>query len=277
VDVTRTVLWSATLGPRPLLARAAAAAAGGYRVLSVSPADDEGLREVGVTPGEAQRRVRDMGVELSILDGISEWYPHPPPRRPFPGAAFGVEDIMRIATAFGVSSISAIAPFPSDVTVDDLAACFASLCDRAGEDGIRIHLEFTPVPPVPDLRTAWRVVSLAGRPTGGIVLDTWHFFRGDPDLDLLATVPGERIMAVQVSDGNPQFVESLIKDTFRHRLLPGEGSFDLAGVLRCLAATGGLNQVGPEVLSEQLFGLAAADAALVAARSFDRLVEGIER
>jgi sugar phosphate isomerase/epimerase len=275
MDIRRTVLWSATLGPRPLGERVAAAAASGYPVLSVSPADEAQLAALGSRPGEARRRARDQGVELSILDGITEWYPHPPPKRPFPGAAFSVDDILRIGVAFDVASISALAPFPSDIGVDDLAGHFAALCDRAAEHGIRIHLEFTPVPPVPDLTTAWEVVSLAGRASGGIVFDTWHFYRGNPDFGVLASVPGERIMAVQVSDGKPEFRESLIKDTFRHRLLPGDGSFDLSRVLRALGAIGGLNQVGPEVLSEDLFALPAADAARRAAQSFDRLVAGM--
>ena len=40
----------------------------------------------------------------------------------------------------------------------------------------------------------------ADRANGGIVFDTWHFFRGDPDFDLLATVPGDRIYCVQIDD-----------------------------------------------------------------------------
>jgi sugar phosphate isomerase/epimerase len=268
----RTVLWSATLGPRPLVERVEAAAASGYPVLSLGSNDEgEAAASTGRNAGELRRWARDLGVELSILDGISEWYPHHPPKRSFGSAAFSADDVLRMGTAFGVDSVGAIAPFPSDASVEELAEHFAVLCDLAADRGIRIQLEFTPFPAVPDLTTAWEIVRLADRPNGGILLDTWHFFRGNPDFEVLATVPGERIMAVQISDGGPELQESLIKDTFRHRLLPGDGSFDLTRVLRTLDATGGLNLVGPEVLSDELFELPANEAARVCAESFDRL------
>ena len=102
-----------------------------------------------------------------------------------------------------------------------------------------MHLEFTPVPPIGSLATAWEIVRDADRPNGGILFDTWHFFRGQPDLELLATIPGDRIFSVQFSDGAAEIRESLVKDTYRHRMLPGEGVFDLAGVIDTLTATAG--------------------------------------
>jgi sugar phosphate isomerase/epimerase len=125
------------------------------------------------------------------------------------------------------------------------------------------------------LATAWEIVRGAARTNGGILFDTWHFFRGVPDLDLLAGVPGERIFSVQVSDGAPELRESLVKDTFRHRLLPGEGTFDLLGVLRVLRRTGGLNLVGPEVLSTELDALSAIEAARLAGEALDHVMADI--
>ncbi len=102
--------------------------------------------------------------------------------------------------------------------------------------------------PITDVATAWKIVRDADRPNGGILFDTWHFFRGSADFDALEAVPGERILAVQVDDAHAEVTGSLWDDT-QQRLLPGDGSFDLPRVLRTLGRIGGLRFVGPEVIS----------------------------
>ena len=103
---------------------------------------------------------------------------------------------------------------------------FAGLCDRAADVGAQVHLEFMPISCVATLREAWTIVGDADRDNGGIVFDTWHFFRGDPDFDLLATVPGDRIYCVQIDDAAATPRTSLRDDT-KNRLLPGDGDLDL--------------------------------------------------
>jgi sugar phosphate isomerase/epimerase len=267
----RDILWSASLPPATVEQRVAAASAAGFRGVSVSPHDATAGQRDGRSPEELSRWALDLGVELLTLDAIIEWYPHEPPKRSFGPVDQDVAGMLELARRFGVRSVSALAPFPSSAGRDELAECFARLCDQAAERGLGVHIEFTPFPPVPDLAAAWDLVRRADRVNGGVLFDTWHFFRGTPDLDLLASIPGERIMAVQISDGAEGFRESLLKDTFRHRELPGAGSFDLVGVLRILRQTGGLNTVGPEVLSEELFGLDPVEAAVRMQRAMDRI------
>jgi sugar phosphate isomerase/epimerase len=255
------VLWSASLPATTVPQRVAAARAGGFAGISVSPADAEPAGCDGRTPEETSAWAAAQGVELIVVDSVIEWYPHEPPGRMLGASAYDVGRVLEACDRFGVGALGALAPFPSTVPVEELAGCFAHLCDQAAEHGLTVQLEFTPFPPVPDLATAWEIVSTADRPNGGILLDTWHFFRGRPDLELLSSLPGDRIMAVQLSDGIEGFHESLLKDTFRHRELPGDGCFDLAGVLRVLDAIGGLNRVGPEVLKVELQALDPNEAA----------------
>ena len=82
--------------------------------------------------------------------------------------------------------VNVVAPFPTDESTDSLTERFAAICDRFADVGVAVHLEFTPLPPIGSLATAWEIVRGAGRPNGGILFDTWHFFRGQPDLELLA-------------------------------------------------------------------------------------------
>ncbi|HEX5265595.1 MAG TPA: sugar phosphate isomerase/epimerase [Acidimicrobiales bacterium] len=269
---TREVLWSAGLAPAPLADRIAAAAANGYRILSITPADHDQARAAGLDPAEVAARAADAGVELAILDGLIEWYPHEPPKRPLGSAMVGVDDVLHAGEAFGTTSLCALAPYPTSIPLEEMAGHFAALCDRAAGQGWRVHFEFTPRSPVSDVATAAELVRLADRPNGGILFDTWHFFRVDGDLGALRHVPGQRIFSVQVSDGAADFQEGLLADTFRHRRLPGTGVFDLVGLLGVLDDIGGLRLVGPEVLSVELFSVPVAEAARRGAESLDAVL-----
>jgi sugar phosphate isomerase/epimerase len=269
---TREVLWSAGLAPAPLLDRIAAAAANGYRILSINPADHDQALAAGLDPAEVAARAAYAGVELAILDGLIEWYPHEPPKRPLGTAMIGVDEVLRAGEAFGTTSICALAPYPTSIPLEEMAGHFAALCDRAADQGSRVHFEFTPRSQVSDVATAAELVRLADRLNGGILFDTWHFFRVDGDLGALRHVPGEWIFSVQVSDGAADFEEGLLADTFRHRRLPGTGVFDLVGLLRVLDDIGGLRLVGPEVLSVELFSVPVAEAARRGAESLDAVL-----
>jgi sugar phosphate isomerase/epimerase len=191
-----------------------------------------------------------------MLESFSSWYDHEPPPKWFPPATDTLDDHLKAAESFGSTDLTVAAPFRTTTeTTDSLTERFAAVCDRCAGAGIAVHLEFVPFPPIGSLAVAWEIVRGADRSNGGILFDTWHSFRSDPDLDLLATIPGDRIFSVQVSDGAAALQESLVKDTFRHRRLPGDGVFDLVGALRTLRSTGGLKLVGPEVLSIELDAL----------------------
>jgi sugar phosphate isomerase/epimerase len=268
----REMLWSATLGQAPLAERIEAAAVNGYGGLTVRPDDLDRLRAEGSDVAAVCARARDRGVECLVMESLSGWYPHKPPPVPFPSAVFTVDDHLAAAEIFGSADLNVVAPFGTTEPTEALIERFAAVCDRCAEAGVRVHLEFIPFPPIGSLATAWEIVNEADRPNGGILFDAWHFFRSDPDLDVLAAIPGERIFGVQLSDGAAGFQESLVKDTFRHRLLPGEGVFDLAGMLRVLRGSGALRLAGPEVLSVELDALAPVEAARLAGEAFDRVM-----
>lgn len=229
-----------------------------------------------VNPKKLVNRARDGGVELAILDGAIEWYPHEPPKRPLGSSDITIDELMGMCEAFEVRSISALAPFPTTITIQEMAEHFSALCFQAAKNDLRVHFEFTPKSPISDISSVWELIKLADQPNGGILFDTWHFFRVNPDFETLAKIPGERIFAVQVSDGGTDYVEGLLQDTFRHRLLPGKGVFDLVRVVQALGEIGALSNVGPEVLSTELFALPPIEAARQAAESFDQLVHQVE-
>jgi sugar phosphate isomerase/epimerase len=250
------VLWSATLLGAGFDVRLDAAAAAGLTGMTVGPAD---VAALGGGAPAAVRRARDLGVHTLIAEAFTEWYPHAEPPVPFESSSWTIDTFRRAAEVLGCRDVCLVAPFKTDEPLDALAERFGVACDAFAADGVAVHLEFSPFPPIGSLAAAWSVVQAAGRANAGITVDSWHFFRGDPDLDLLRTIPGDRIASVQLNDGAAQLVESLVKDTFRHRRLPGDGTFDLAGLVDALDSIGGLRLVGPEVLSIELSATLAPD------------------
>ena len=254
------VLWAGTLGlDSPIAARVEAAQVGGFGRISLSPLDVRGSEAEGTEAKALGRLFRDAGLSV-VIDPVMSWTEGPLP--PSGLASVGVEEILRMAEAIGAESIGAIGPV-GGVEVDALIAPFATLCDRASGIGALVHLEFMPMLAVGDLSSAWTVVSGAGRSNGGLLFDTWHFFRGRPDFATLARVPGDRIFGVQVADAPAEPAGSLGEETF-HRLLPGEGDLDLVGVLSALDRIGGLRSIGPEVISPVTAALPATEVARAA-------------
>jgi sugar phosphate isomerase/epimerase len=274
LDLRREFLWSGSMPMEvPLTDRVRAAANHGYTEVSVWVADYDRLCAEGGRPAELCKWAADLGIGLSVMDGIVDWYPRAPTKWEIQGLGATIDGIMAAAEAFGSTVISSVAVYPARVPVEDLAEPFAVLCDRAAAVGAAVQLEFLPVPPVGDVATAWRIIRDAGRPNGGILFDTWHFFRGNPDFEALSQVPGDRIYGVQINDGSAEVVESPGRDALRHRRHAGDGIFDLSRVVAALDAIGGLHAAGPEVFSVELHALPPDDIARIAAEAFDQLAE----
>jgi sugar phosphate isomerase/epimerase len=207
------------------------------------------------------------------------WYRRADPNARIPYAAVSVTDCLRICEQLPVESMTALADLDAFAGLADvetlptgeLVEPFARLCDQAAHVGATVHLEFIPSTVVPDVRTAWQIVREAGRGNGGIVFDSWHFYRGHPDLDALRAIPGDRVFAVQLSDAPTRPRGVLMDDTMR-RQSPGDGSFDLVGVIRALAEIGGMHGVGAEVISPELAAMDPARAARLANDCVRRLV-----
>ncbi|MGO8863771.1 MAG: sugar phosphate isomerase/epimerase, partial [Acidimicrobiales bacterium] len=90
----------------------------------------------------------------------------------------------------------------------------------------------------------------------------------------LEDIPGERIFGVQIADGPAEGGGDLGQETF-HRLMPGDGSFDLSALLRILDKIGALRWVGAEVISPLTAAMDPAEAACLARDRMVDLITGI--
>jgi sugar phosphate isomerase/epimerase len=95
------------------------------------------------------------------------------------------------------------------------------------------------------------IVSAAAHPGVGLLIDAWHVFRAGTALDeLRAALTSEMIFGVELNDAAPDAVGTLFEDTVHNRLLCGEGSFDLDGLITVLRDNGFDGPWGVEILSD---------------------------
>ena len=158
-------------------------------------------------------------------------------------------------------------PLPAPIA--PAADRYRALCRRAADHDLTVALEFLPWSDVDTLEKAWRIVEASGAANAAIALDTWHFFRGGSTIDMLALVPAERIAVIQLSDGLLDPVEDELDATFRLRMLPGAGEFDLASLFRALGEKGVDAPIGIEVLSPELRALAPVEVGRVTGDAAD--------
>ena len=242
------ILWAGTVGlDTALEQRVAAAHAAGCSHISVGFNDVRAAQEQGLDAATLGRQLRDRGLGL-VLDGITTWAPGSTlPKRNLVTA----EEGMAIAAQLGARSINAVAIGRGPWSLPAMAERFAALCDEAMAFGASVHIEFAPESGVPNLTAAWELVERADRPNGGVLFDTWHFYRSHSDFELLRKIPADRMLAIQVSDAPVEITGSMWEDTLHHRLLPGDGAIDLTALFTALGPDA-LALVGPEVFNDDL-------------------------
>jgi sugar phosphate isomerase/epimerase len=242
----------------PLFDRLMAAREAGYAAVSVLSHEYDLLRESGMRDTEMRQRFADEGMAIGELDGLAVWLPGqaPPPRFPKDLGRQLMkatpEAFVPVAAAMGARSITAIEFFGVEVEVDRAVEAFAEVCDLAANEGVLVHLEFLPWAGIPDLRMAWEIVRQADRSNGGLLVDSWHLFRSGSTLEDLRSIPGDKVLGVQLGDAPKTPETDLAEETQHRRLIPGAGNFDLTGLVRTLDEIGSRAPMGVEVLSDDL-------------------------
>lgn len=149
------------------------------------------------------------------------------------------------------------------------------LCQRAG--AYVIGVEPMPYSGIPDVAAAWALIQAAGCDNAGLLLDSWHWIRAGQDYSpaLLADIPPERIIAVQLNDVQRHpYASAVLRDESMHdRLLPGEGYGDTAGFAAMLAQKGASPRVvTAEVISDALLAGGIDAAAQNAYRALQKVL-----
>lgn len=173
------------------------------------------------------------------------------------------EVILAVGAELGASELLVAGNDPNESRLTDN---FAALCDLAGQYGLHTHLEFMPWTDARNLEQAVRIVENAGRETGGVLVDAFHFDRSASRLEDLARIAPSRLRYAQLCDvagPRPDDMQEILRQARNERRFPGEGDCDLLGLLRCLPSNTPLSLEIPTVqLLEQ--GVSALQRAQMA-------------
>ncbi len=273
------VLCSGTLRRGvPFAERVAAAAGAGFAGISMWGRDYAAARAEGLSDEDLRLMLADHGLFVAEVDPAWWWLPGaaevsiPPSLDSEDVFGFGEADLFALADVLGARSLNAVDVFGGEWSTEDAAEAFAGLCERADDHGMLVHLEWLPWSRIPDLATATEVVRLADQRNGGLNIDSWHLVRAGDSPEELAELPGELILGVQLDDGPKAAEENLLHATLHDRELPGEGEFDLVGIVGALRSTGTTAPIGVEVFSDSLHALPSDEAARRAADATRRVL-----
>jgi len=255
-----------------------AAAAGGFRSISIWPHHYQRARSDGLCDRDMKLMLEDNGLVVTELDCLMDWLPGghssragaPAPEDPvMQAASLSVNEdfFYHIADTLGGRHLNAIRCSRRPMETEAVAEAFAALCDRAAQHGLMVSLEFLPWSGVPDIASALGIARLADRRNGGVMLDTWHHFRSGGGAAGLLGVPGDCIVAVQLNDAAAEPAPDLVNESLHGRLLPGQGAIDLVAVVRALDAIGCHAPMGVEVFSDELNRLRPVEAARLAGQA----------
>lgn len=222
-----------------------AASASGFKAVTINPAQYTEALASGFCDEDIARLLKDKGLSVSGIDPLFNWLPSSSRLEGEDlisrSTHFSAEEVFHIARVFGTDLVNAPLGLATPESEQQIIDCFAALCKNAKKENLRVSLEFMPFTQVSNLETALRIVNLAGCDNAGIMFDCWHHHRAGGTPEDLLSVPGDKIIAMQLDDAMAHPMEDVFEETLNHRRLPGEGCIDL------LATLGNLKAIGAEV------------------------------
>ena len=270
------LVWSHFSRPRlgDFDERVAAAARAGMAGIGLYVFEYERLRHAEQrSPADIRAVLADHGVVVSDVEVASGWW-----------AAAGsqaercrhIEALAyEMADEFGVRYLQAIGPY--DCGIDQAAAGFARLCERAAEHGLLVGIEWLPYTNIATAADAQAIVRAADRPNGGYCADIWHHARGGNDLSMIRALEPDKIFAIQLNDGTlTPALDDYKADCLANRVPPGDGEFDCVGFIRALREMGVDAPISLEVCSTELWDAPAEVAARVAADGMRHVLQSLE-
>jgi sugar phosphate isomerase/epimerase len=189
------------------------------------------IQELLDSPGllrEVLAAQRDLGVGVLDLEIIRI------------GAAFDPHGWDRLYEVGAQLKAQAILVAGDDDQPARLAESYARLCEVMQPYGMTADLEFMPWTGVPDAQAALRIIDQAGTPANaGILVDALHFGRSTTTLADIRAIPRALLHYAQICDAEAGLhfsVDEMIHTARCARLLPGDGTVDLAGLMAALPA-----------------------------------------
>ncbi len=158
------------------------------------------------------------------------------------------ESLAHVALVTGAPTC--VAAFFAPLDRAEAVRALESHADVLAGAGVRIALEFASYGGLTRLAEAVELCDAVGWERCGLLLDSWHFFRGEADWPLLRSLRGDQVALVHVNDGPAHVGEDLVREGRFARLPVGAGTFPLADFVHALLVAGYGGIFSTEVLSD---------------------------
>ncbi|MFE6281976.1 bifunctional sugar phosphate isomerase/epimerase/4-hydroxyphenylpyruvate dioxygenase family protein [Streptomyces sp. NPDC057877] len=228
-----------------------------------------------LTPEEIRARCADLGLSIDLYQPMRdiEAVPREEFARNLRRARHKFE-LMRRLGADTVLVCSSVSPLAVDD--DDLAARqLAELAALAQDFGIRVAYEALAWGRhVSTYDHAWRIVAAADHPALGTCLDSFHILSRGSDPKGIEDIPGEKIFFLQLADA-PRLAMDVLQWSRHYRCFPGQGGFDVPGLVGHVLHTGYRGPLSLEVFNDVFRQAEAAPTAVDAHRSLLALMETV--
>lgn len=205
---------------------------------------------------EILRLASDLGLSIACLQPLRDFEGTPPSRRS------EVRDMARLALDWcdelGVRSLSVCSNTrPHSLgDWDCIAEDLGWLAEKAG--GYGVSLGYEPLSwgaHISDYLSASTLIDIVNHDNLGLTLDSFHWFARNQPLSLLAAIPPEKIVHVQLADGDRNAPLDFLQASRFHRLPLGEGHHPVFEFLRVLKGTGYGGPISVEIFNPERFNL----------------------
>lgn len=260
-----------------------AIAAAGFEGVEIYAPD---LVQSRLTEKRIGRLARELGLRVVCLQPLKDFEGHcdPEQRGERLKRSFETMDALGTELLLIASNTDRMASANPERRLDDLGAAaeFASAHDkRIGFEALAWGDQ------VCDYRQAWEIVRRLDHPQFGLVLDSFHPLARNEPLELMATLPAERIFLVQLADaprrevfldsGDDELCKRQLLDWSRHaRRFPGEGELALEPFYAAIAAIDYRGPLSIETFNDRYSAHPAADVAKQAAKALDGAITRID-
>ncbi|MFG2026133.1 bifunctional sugar phosphate isomerase/epimerase/4-hydroxyphenylpyruvate dioxygenase family protein [Streptomyces sp. NPDC048825] len=228
-----------------------------------------------LTPEEIRDRCADLGLSIDLYQPMRDI--EAVPSDEFARNLRRAERKFQLMRRLGADTVlvcSSVSPLAVD---DDVLAArqLRQLAELAQEFGVRVAYEALAWGRhVSTYDHAWRIVERADHPALGTCLDSFHILARGSDPKGIQDLPGEKIFFLQLADA-PLLAMDVLQWSRHHRCFPGQGGFDVAGLLRHVLRTGYDGPLSLEVFNDVFRQAEAGPTAVDAHRSLLVLQESV--
>jgi sugar phosphate isomerase/epimerase len=258
----------------PLVAEVEIAARAGYRGIEPWVSEIDEHVKSGGSLGDLRKRIADAGLSVEGVIGFAEWIVDDDERR-----KRGMEEakrIMDLTAQIGGQRLAAPPAGASEADRPDIAtiaARYRALLELGERQGVAPQLELWGFARVlSKLSEVTSVAIEAAHPQAGVLLDSYHLYKGGTDYESVRLVAGTAIGVFHINDypGSPD--RKSITDA--QRVFPGDGVAPLAILFRNLRAAGYRGMLSLELFNREYWN---QDALLVARTGLEKTREAVQR